>query len=366
MTLTERDYTLAPCLRQGPLARSGRSLVRAARRLGTTSLASTWRAWTVPVLYDGMDRIFRNDEDPIPQLTKLIHELANTLRRQRTTGWDELLKSRPAPVLTPERAADLERLTGEHFSCLFEEFSSDRFFEQPLEKFCTRIERNGVSREVFRDKEVLDAGCGAGRFSAIVRRLGARKVVGLDISPTNVETAKRYVERAGMDGLEFRTGSVLDLPFEGGAFDIVLSAGVLHHTLDWKLGITEMLRVLRRGGIGLIMYFNEDPGGLFWDVLEIGRVIMQDESHAFARRAIESAGIEPERIIQILDPIMAPINVRVTTTEIEECLTDNGARNMRRFERGADTDRVERVYQRSPHAREKYGIGDNRYIFEKA
>jgi len=67
----------------------------------------------------------------------------------------------------------------------------------------------------------------------------------------------------------------------------------------------------------------------------------------------------------ILDPTMVPINVRLTTEEIEGCLAANGARKVRRFERGADTDRVERVYQGAPFAREKYGTGDNRYIFEK-
>lgn len=363
--MTARDYEMAPCLRDGPLAGAGRELVRTARGLGTSALASIWRAWTVPALYDGMDRVFANDDDPTPQIVDLLRRLTETLDRQRGVGWEALLGS-PAPAaLPPDDERDLQQLTGDHFSNLFAEFSTDRFFEQPLEKFCTRLERNGVSRDVFAGKTVLDAGCGAGRFSVAMRRLGASSVTGIDIAPTNIVTARRYVERAGLDHVDFQVGSVLELPFADGSFDLVLSFGVLHHTPDWKRGIGEMIRVLRSGGVGLIMYLNENPGGLFWDVLEIVRVIMWDESHAFARRALELAGVERERIIMLLDPAMVPINVRLTPDEIEACLAEHGATKVRRFERGADTDRVERVYQCTPFAREKYGTGDNRYVFEK-
>jgi hypothetical protein len=85
---------------------------------------------------------------------------------------------------------------------------------------------------------------------------------------------------------------------------------------DWQQGIAEKLRVLRPSGTGLIMYLNEEPGGLFWDVLEILRLIVADEDYSLARRAIELLGIAPERIIQILDPAMVPINVRLTPHDI--------------------------------------------------
>jgi hypothetical protein len=63
---------------------------------------------------------------------------------------------------------------------------------------------------------------------------------------------------------------------------------------------------------------------------------------------------------------MVPINVRLNSAEIEQCLTDAGAVKVRRLARGTDFDRVESIYQRVPWAKLKYGIGENRYVFSKA
>ena len=46
-------------------------------------------------------------------------------------------------------------------------------------------------------------------------------------------------------------------------------------------------------------------------------------------------------------------------------LKDAGAKNIRFCERGADIDRSELVYQHQPHAEILYGIGENRFYFEK-
>ena len=72
-----------------------------------------------------------------------------------------------------------------------------------------------------------------------------------------------------------------------------------------------------------------------------------------------------ERIIQMLDPTMVPLNERLCPEEVEACLRVHGARDVERFLRGADSDRVEKVYQKLPHADVKYGVGENRFIFTR-
>ena len=115
----------------------------------------------------------------------------------------------------------------------------------------------------------------------------------------------------------------------------------------------------------MIMYLNGKPGGLFWDFIEVLRAIMVGEDAGLARCSLENLGIAPERIIQILDPTLVPINERLRPDEIEECLSRQGAYDFRRFLRGTDSDRLEKVYKEVPYAEIKYGIGDNRYIFYK-
>jgi len=67
----------------------------------------------------------------------------------------------------------------------------------------------------------------------------------------------------------------------------------------------------------------------------------------------------------MLDHVMVPINTRLTVQEITDELKSNGATNIRRLTRGTDFDRIEAIYNKTPFAREKFGIGENRFIFSK-
>ncbi len=104
------------------------------------------------------------------------------------------------------------------------------------------------SPEEVRGKSVLDAGCGTGIFSIIFARNGAGRVVGIDISPGSLETAKGLKERFNLSNAEFRLQDMLRLPFADAAFDIVWAWGTVHHTTDPLRAVSELIRVLRPGG----------------------------------------------------------------------------------------------------------------------
>ena len=61
------------------------------------------------------------------------------------------------------------------------------------------------------DDTVIDVGCGSGVLSFVAARMGAKRVVGCDISEEAVEAATRNAKRLGLDDrVEFRAGSLLD------------------------------------------------------------------------------------------------------------------------------------------------------------
>lgn len=84
-----------------------------------------------------------------------------------------------------------------------------------------------------RGERFLDAGCGSGLHSLAARRLGA-EVVSFDFDPESVAAARALKARFAPDDPQWSIaeGSVLDGDFVRGlgAFDIVYSWGVLHHT----------------------------------------------------------------------------------------------------------------------------------------
>ena len=106
-----------------------------------------------------------------------------------------------------------------------------------------------IQPDFFRDKVVLDAGCGNGRHSFYAGRYGARDVVALDLSDA-VETA--YANVGKMPNVHVLQGDIYAPPFpkseNGGPFDFVYSIGVLHHLPDPEGGFQSLLRFVRPGG----------------------------------------------------------------------------------------------------------------------
>ena len=102
----------------------------------------------------------------------------------------------------------------------------------------------------FPAESLLDAGCGDGRFLAAIARLPGRplRLVGCDISERILRTASDTIAREGATA-EFVRANLEQLPFPDGSFDRVLSVQVIEHLLDPTLGIHELARVVKPGGM---------------------------------------------------------------------------------------------------------------------
>lgn len=356
--LTPHDLDRAPCLAEGPLAAAGTRLVEAARSLGTASSGQAVRAWTVAQVFALQEASFASDADPVPAITAGLEALAEAHASIAASGLHHLGDREPDELDAPDVAVD----TGQHYGNLFAGFSPTSYFDEPAKLLRDRLERNGIT--VPAGASVLDAGCGGGRYTVAWTRVGAAEATGVDISEIGIADARRRADEAGTTGVRFEQGSVLDLPYEEGSFDVVFSNGVLHHTTDWEQGVDELVRVLRPGGLGWL-YLIEAPGGLFWDLIEILRVVTEHDSKAFARRALLALGIPANRVFYMLDHVMVPINLRLTAESITERLAAAGAVQIERLARGTDFDRVEAIHRGDPYAAVKFGVGEHRFTFSR-
>jgi ubiquinone/menaquinone biosynthesis C-methylase UbiE len=357
-------FAIAPCLEAGDIAAAGRDVIDAAAELGKGKAASALRAWGVVLVFDGMERAFAGQDDPTPAIQAVLRRLAYLFRVAKVSGVDRV-GSAAGATQDSDDATSVAEVTGQHYGELFRNFATHSYRDEPMRLLMARLSRNDVQLPQLHEQVVLDAGCGGGRYTLAWRLMGAKQAVGVDISETGLADARKRIQALNVDGVEFRSGSVLNLPIEDQSVDIAFSNGVLHHTTDWRRGLSELVRVLRPGGVGWL-YLIEKPGGLFWDLVEILRVIMQDDQHDAARSALEVLGVPGNRAFYMLDHVMVPINVRLTPEEVERSLREAGATQIRRLQRGADFDRVEQIYQKSAFAQVKYGVGENRYVFSRS
>jgi SAM-dependent methyltransferase len=98
-------------------------------------------------------------------------------------------------------------------------------------------------------RTVLDAGCGVGWGSVVLADAGAASVVGVDINPQALASAR---ERAGDRAATFVQGDLQELPFEDDAFDLVVCFEAIEHVPDPGRVLDGIRRVLAPGGLLVI------------------------------------------------------------------------------------------------------------------
>jgi SAM-dependent methyltransferase len=114
----------------------------------------------------------------------------------------------------------------------------------------TRLTRDRFLRETgwrpadLAGKLVLEAGSGAGRFTALLAEAGAELVTFDYSSAIDVNRANN----GDFANVAFAQADIFDMPFRDGAFDYVFCHGVMQHTPDPAAAFRALDRVLKPGG----------------------------------------------------------------------------------------------------------------------
>ena len=94
-----------------------------------------------------------------------------------------------------------------------------------------------------RGLDVLDAGCGTGRWLTQLAARSPRSLLGVDISPQMLQLAAAKLDH----NCDLRLGSCTALPFSNGVADMVLSSFVISYLGDLETFAQEIDRVARPG-----------------------------------------------------------------------------------------------------------------------
>ena len=112
---------------------------------------------------------------------------------------------------------------------------------------------------------VLDLCCGTGDLAFSLARASKARIVGKgDFSHSMLTRAKEKSDFASGKGwkVPFFEADALRLPFADASFDLVTTAFGFRNLANYKSGLREILRVLKRGGTIGILEFTEPAPGL--------------------------------------------------------------------------------------------------------
>ena len=128
------------------------------------------------------------------------------------------------------------------------EFTGERVVpgKTPEDIYKEHMDRYVFAADIVRDLDVLDVACGTGYGVSCMLQEGARRVIGVDLSPEAVCYAR---DRFGNGDGDFARADAVRLPFADASFNALVSFETLEHLRAYGRFLAECKRVLADDGL---------------------------------------------------------------------------------------------------------------------
>ena len=161
----------------------------------------------------------------------------------------------PFPIV-----GDVPRLSGETYVESFGRQWNRYDVARDEEDEATFEIKTGIHPRDLAGKLVLDAGCGGGRYAALVGRFGA-KLLGLDLSSAVDKAASLCQTNPNVLIVQ---ADLLNVPVAPEVFDLVFSIGVLHHSPEPRHAFAEVAARVKPGGALAVWLYRKNVPPQEW------------------------------------------------------------------------------------------------------
>jgi SAM-dependent methyltransferase len=130
---------------------------------------------------------------------------------------------------------------------------------EDLQTLYARAERSAfahlLDRAIPGDARIVDVGCGTGQMCLYLARAD-RVVIGADLTRASLALGAAAAARFGLPGVQFVETDLRRPGLRRGAFDVVYSSGVVHHTPDPRASFARLAELARPGGLLVVGVYN--------------------------------------------------------------------------------------------------------------
>jgi ubiquinone/menaquinone biosynthesis C-methylase UbiE len=215
-----------------------------------------------------------------------------------------------------EDSDNKETIDKNHTEELFEEawttFSRNTFMHS-VSLVENRLRHSGFDEGFFEGKRCFDGGCGIGRLSVAMSRLGASEVVAVDIGGNSLSYFEQALAELEIKNVEIANSDITDLSkWEAESFDFVATNGVLHHTLAPIEGLKEHYRITSDQSGVLWIYIYGD-GGNYWPIYDRIRNSLSGIGTKYIKKVLTQMNLREGLVYTYLDNCLAPRTYHYTS-----------------------------------------------------
>ena len=135
-------------------------------------------------------------------------------------------------------------------------------------------------------KTILEVGCGRGVGAKLISEVyHPNRLYLLDLDLQMIQKANRRLNSQNENGIYFCVGDAAKLPFGDESLDAVFGFGFLHHVPAWQDGLTEVVRVLKHGGV----YFMEEYYPNLYQNFITKHIVVHPDSNRFNSQELRQA-----------------------------------------------------------------------------
>jgi ubiquinone/menaquinone biosynthesis C-methylase UbiE len=221
------------------------------------------------------------------------------------------------------------------------------------------ISKISKSKNFFKDKTILDSGCGPARYIDVMLRYNPKKIIGIDSGKSIIrENKKKYKKNKNVFFVQSRFDKI---SLKSETIDFLISAGVLHHTkTDMKKLINEHARVVKKGGYFFI--FVVGSGGQELALWKFCRRVMVnvDINHSYS---LLKDKISPMRVQGFLDHSYG--EYKETTRLLFEKMLKNNFSKIKKISGISGADVTRETFKNDNFFKNRFGSGNLRYLCKK-
>ena len=114
--------------------------------------------------------------------------------------------------------------------------------------------KKAIEKLTNKPKMILDVACGTADFAIAATKMKEVQIIGIDISEKMLEIGENKIKQKGLEKqIKLQLADSENLPFESGSFDGITAGFGVRNFENLQLGLSEMCRVLKEGGIAVIL-----------------------------------------------------------------------------------------------------------------